>query len=228
MSLTLSPQMKIVALVGMVAALALGGGMMYMSRAQTSSSTAISSVPLRHFKPRPGTPEAHASKHAAAKPATAHAKKSVAAKANAAAVAPKPKPTPAAVLPAVAANGLPSALDELLHGHRIVVVSIYDPEVPTDAWALREAQAGARDAGAGFLGVNVLDERITGPLTKLAGNGTLLPAPGILIYRQPGTLMNRIDGFADRESVAVAIANALLATVSLPVAATPPAATPVP
>ncbi|MFN2628583.1 MAG: hypothetical protein ABR569_08105 [Gaiellaceae bacterium] len=235
MSLTLSPQMKIVALVGMLAALALGGGTMYMSRAQPSFSTTIPSVPLKHFKPTRGTPAAQASaKHAAARPATAHPRKSVATKAAPAAlapkprlVAPKPKPRPAAASPAVAANGLPTALNELLHEHRVVAVSIYDSEVPTDAWALREVRAGARDAGAGFLAVNVLDGRITGPLTKLAGNGTLLPAPGILIYRQPGSLMNRIDGFADRESVSSAIANALVATEPV-AAATTSTATPVP
>jgi hypothetical protein len=85
--------------------------------------------------------------------------------------------------------------------------------------------------------VSVLDERITGPLTALAGNGTLLNSPGLLIYKQPSTLMNRINGFVDRQSVAEAVANALLAdgppvglTPAAPGATTPvttiPAATP--
>ena len=141
-----------------------------------------------------------------------------------AAVAPAPAPKPR-----VAANGLPTPLDELLHTHRIVVVAIYDPEVPSERTiALPEARAGAIAAGAGFLAVNVLDARVAGPLTQIAGNGTILPDPGILVYRRPGTLINTIRGFADREAVAEAVANALTAVVPAvaPAAAAPATTTP--
>src|SRR5581483_272899 len=98
---------------------------------------------------------------AAAKPAVHHVK-------------PKPKP-----LPAVAADGLPMQLELLLHIHRVVVVAVYDPEIPTDKLFLGEAEAGAADAHAGFLAVSVLNEKLASPLTAAAGNGSLLPSPGV-------------------------------------------------
>jgi len=222
-SLKLSPQMKIVALLGLLVALALGAGSMMLGRSQPGSVAATPTVPLKHFHPPAQATAASrpAAKHAATKPAAAKAVAKPAAKAASRAVAkpkaaakptPKPKHAPAKPKPAVAENGLPTALDELLHGHRVVVVAVWDPEAPADRIAFLEAQAGARDANAGFLAVSVLNERIAGPLTALAGNGTVLPDPGILVYKQPATLMNRLDGFSDRAAVAAAVANALMAT----------------
>jgi hypothetical protein len=128
--------------------------------------------------------------------------------------------------PAVAENGLPTALDQLLHIHRVVVVAVYDAEIPTDRLFVNEAQAGALDAHAGFLAVNVLDEKVAAPLTASAGKGALLPSPGILIYRQPTIVMNVITGFIDRAAVANAVANALVADT--PAGATATTATPTP
>lgn len=229
MDTTVSPQIKIVALVGLVLALALGGGMMLLGRSQdTSEPAATPSLPVATT---PAAQKPAATKAAAAKPrAQAAATPATAARTKPAA---KPKPKPK---PAIAPNGLPTPLDELLHTHRVVVVALYDGEVASDKLARDEAHAGAVDVGAGFLGVNVLNERVSAPLTALAGNGTLLPAPGILVYRRPGLLMNRMEGFADRVSVAEAVANALLAStapavapaVTAPAATTPVAPVPVP
>jgi hypothetical protein len=212
--LTLSPQIKLVALIGLVAALALGGGMMFLLRSQSSTEASVPAAPLKHY-------HRHTTSSATAQVKPHHA--------THASTAPKPAVKPAAVKPrpaaqpAVASNGLPAALDMLLHTHRIVVVSLYDPEVPADAIAFAEARAGAADASAGFLGVNVLDERVSGPLTALAGNGTVLPDPGILVYRRPATLVNRITGFADRDAVAQLVSAALLAEPSASAAAPTPA-----
>lgn len=215
MDLTLSPQIKIVALVGLLAALALGGGVLFLGRSQSSSVAAPASTPLKHYHRVTTTAAAPATRHAVA---AKHATKPVATNAPPSSATPAVHPSPT---PAVAANGLPTTLDALLHTHRIVVVSLYDPEAPADAIAFAEARAGAADAAAGFFGVNVLDARISGPLTALAGNGTVLPDPGILVFRRPGTLMNRITGFADRGAVAQLVAAALLADP-------PPAPTPTP
>jgi hypothetical protein len=241
MSLKLSPQMKIVALVGVLAVMALGAGSMMLGRKQPASSAALPNVPLKHFHRKtvvPAAPKHVVAKHTVAKHAVAkkhaatpakHAATPAkpAAKATAPAkAAAKPRPAHAAVVPAVAANGLPGALDLLLHGHRIVVVALWDPEIPSDKFAYLEAQAGAAAAHAGFLGVSILDERLAAPLTTLAGNGTVLPSPGVLVYKQPATLMNRIDGFADRDAIAEAVANAQLADTPPPPAAPPVATTP--
>ena len=123
---------------------------------------------------------------------------------------------------------VPGALDLLLHGHRVVVVALWDREIPSDKYAFLEAEAGAKAANAGFFGVNVLDEKVSAPLTALLGGGSVLPSPGVLIYKQPATLMNRFDGFADRDAIAEAVANALLSDTPPPgavPAATTPAAT---
>ena len=68
---------------------------------------------------------------------------------------------------------------------------------------------GAIDAGAGFLLVSVLDNKVAGILTALLPGGGLLPDPGVLVYRAPGDVALRLDGFADRASVAQAATNAL-------------------
>jgi hypothetical protein len=168
-----------------------------------------------------------------AKPA---AKPPVVATKHVATPAPKPKPKPAVNKPP--ANGLPIVLNDLFRQHRIVVVSVFDPQDKSDAISYAEARAGAADAGAGFLGVSVLDDSVAGPLTAALPDQSLLPVPGLLIYRRPGVLVQRIDGFEDRDGVAQLAAGAATATpltatatatTATPVAAVPtpaPAATP--
>jgi hypothetical protein len=127
------------------------------------------------------------------------------------------------------ANGLPVVLNDLFRSHRIVVVSVFDPQDKTDAISYAEARAGAADAGAGFLGVSVLDESVAAPLTAALPDQSLLPVPGLLIYRRPGVLVQRIDGFEDRDGVAQLAAGAATAsplaappaTTAAPVAVTP-------
>ena len=130
---------------------------------------------------------------------------------HAVAAAPKTAVRPSATpvlrkqLPAlVAADGLPMSLAKALRSHRVVVVSLFNPQSRTDAIAFAEARAGARAAHVGFLGVSVLDNAVAGPLTAVLPSGQLLPEPGLLIYRRPNKLVQRIDGFADRDAVAQA------------------------
>ena len=108
------------------------------------------------------------------------------------------------VLPSgnLVSSDLPAPLQWQLARHHIVVVSFYDPQSNVDSISVAEAHAGATEAGAGFLLVNVLDNSLAGPLTALLPGGGLLPDPGILIYRAPGSVAYRIDGFSDRDAVA--------------------------
>jgi hypothetical protein len=122
-------------------------------------------------------------------------------------------------------------LNDLLRQHRIVVVSVFDPQDKTDAISYAEARAGAADADAGFLGVSVLDDSVAGPLTAALPDQGLLPVPGVLIYRRPGVLIERVDGFEDRDGVAQLAAGAATAapitattTTSTAAAPTAPAA----
>lgn len=139
-------------------------------------------------------------------------------------------PAPAAPKPqaeqTVTASGLPLVLAAALRQNPIVVVSVFDPEAATDAVSYAEARAGAADAHAGFLGVSVLDETVAAPLTALVPGGGLLPLPGVLIFRRPSTLVELVDGFADRGSVAALAANAQTDPPWTPPATTTAATTP--
>lgn len=127
----------------------------------------------------------------------------------------KPRPVPVPVAPpaplAKAATepvddgGLPKILSAALANHRVVVVGLYDPDAAVDKIALAEARAGAAVAGVGFVALNVFAEAQSRPLLELLGT---LENPSVLVYRRPEALFARIGGFADRETVAQAAANA--------------------
>jgi hypothetical protein len=204
-NVTISPQIRILALVGLLAALGLGASMFVLGGGSSKTDTAAATTaPARttakpHTTPvvKPTTPPKHTSKPAT-KPHVAtrhHVKKAVA------------KPAKFRGNPVYAQ--LPQALQWQLAHHKIVVVSLYNPASDVDAISVAEAHAGAVDANAGFLLVSVLDNKVAGLLTALLPGGGLLPDPGVLVYRAPGNVALRLDGFADRASVAQAATNAL-------------------
>jgi hypothetical protein len=123
-------------------------------------------------------------------------------------VAPKAPSQPSVVIAALAA-GLPNVIATELGRHQTVVVSLYNPYSEVDGIAFAEARAGAKSAGVGFVPLNVLSEAQVGNLTQMLG---LLPDPGLLVYIRPGTLVARISGFADKETVAQAAQNAARGT----------------
>jgi len=57
--------------------------------------------------------------------------------------------------------------------------------------------------------LDVLRQGQAGPLVRQFG---VLPDPAVLVYRRPGDLVARFDGFADRDTVAQAAADAATAT----------------
>jgi hypothetical protein len=189
--MSLSPRVRILAAALGLAVLALAGGFLLLGRGQSSSSAAINTIkPLHPVK-----------KHVATKPKTRPATKKLAKK-----VAAKRK------LPAVI-NGMPAALALALNSHEIVVVSLYTPGANVDAMATDEARHGAALAGAGFVAFNVGDEKIVSPLTALLSTAPtpadrVLDGPAVLVFQRPGSLFVRLNGFADRDTVAQAAANA--------------------
>ncbi|HXY16564.1 MAG TPA: hypothetical protein VEH79_00125 [Gaiellaceae bacterium] len=224
MSLTISPPIRIVAIAGLLLAVVFGGYTMTLGRSHSSSATKTpvstpgktvtthrSAVPVKTETPahKTSTTERKTTPAAAAKTATT-AKTTTAKTAAKHTVA---KQTAAKHAAAHRGNlvdaTLPQALQWQLSQHKVVVVSVYDPDASVDAISVAEAHAGAEEAGAGFLLVNVLDNSLAGLLTGVLPGGGLLPDPGVLIYRAPGTLALRIDGFADRDAVAQAAADAL-------------------
>jgi hypothetical protein len=82
---------------------------------------------------------------------------------------------------------------------------IYNPRSEVDAIAFAEARAGAQLAGVPFVPLSVLSQPDVGKLTEQLG---LLPDPAVLVFKRPAMLVARIDGFADKETVAQAAQNA--------------------
>jgi len=223
-SFSVSPQVRVLALVGILVAVAGGLAVMAMGRAGGSSTTAHKVIrPLGH-PTAPGATKPKVVPATAAKPAVKAAVKPVVVHK----VVPKPKVSPGVK---VAANGLPKPIVHALAHYRVVVVSLYEPNrratalqlaraqagtsagaaTGVDAIALAEAASGARDAGAGFVGVNVLSQGKAKPLAALFG---VLQDPSVLVFTRvhskpvnTWTLSAKLAGYADRTTVAQAAAN---------------------
>jgi hypothetical protein len=218
-ALTVSPAIRVVALIGLLLAVGLGGAMRLMGGSadsatavvpsKSSAITRAKSVGARASAraehptvPGAATHKARAThKTTAAKTAAAAKPKLTPAPAEAAV---KPTHAPRKVSPALAA-GLPLSLAQGLAVNRVVVAVVYNPQSEVDGVTMAEARAGAAMAGAGFVGLNVLSQAELGKLTERFG---LLPDPAILVFRRPTHLAARIDGFADKETVAQAAENA--------------------
>ena len=238
MTMTLSPPVKILALIGVIAIVALGASTMLLGKSSSPVRTSTAqphntATPARHVTPK-ATVHAAAKTHTATKTHAATKTAAPAKKATHTAVA-TPAKTHTAVKHAAAPAkpvrhgnlvyaDLPSVLQKQLALHKIVVVSLYNPNADVDSISVAEAHAGATDASAGFLLVNVLDNSVAGPLTALLPGGGLLPDPGVLVYRAPGDIMVRFNGFADRATVSQAVTNALAAAPTVPQSSTTPAA----
>ena len=199
--MSLNPRVRVLAAVSVFGGLVLAAAFMLLGRAQGTSNAAVKTIKPLH----------PVAKHAAA-PAKKPAKRTtkLAAKITVR-HAPKAKKQ-ARKAPAVI-NGMPAALALGLRSHTVVVVSLYTPGASIDAMATDEARHGAALAGAGFVAVSVADEKVVSPLAALlAGAPTaadrVLDGPAVLVFQRPNSLFVRFNGFADRDTVAQAAANA--------------------
>jgi len=229
-----SAPIRIVALVGALAALAMGAWLMTAGRSAGQSTDAV--VPLQAVnradavasklsahnvataagKPDATTPATEAptaaaatatktpvAKAAAAKPAAAKPAKAAAAEpAQATSTA---APAKQATKTATLAAGAPTTIAGLLATHAVVVVLLYDTKSKVDEYSLSEAMLGAKNAGAGFLRVDVRNQKQALPFTNAYG---VLQEPSVLVFKRPGALAVKLSGFADHETVAQAAANA--------------------
>jgi thiol:disulfide interchange protein len=180
-----TPRFRVIGTVVGVALLALAAGFFLLSRGQPSSSAASTHTVVPLSK-RAKTP---VKKHAVKK----HPIKKAAAR------------KPAARKPAQTVNGMPAALAAALSRNKIVVVSLYAPDVALDEMATREARAGAAAAGVGFVAFDVMNEGQSKALTKMLG---ILEDPAVLVFRRPGDVVIRFSGFADMQTVQQAARNA--------------------
>lgn len=170
MSTTISPPIRILALVGALVVVALGILLFTHSR---SSSNAPTLAPPSH--PRTTT-------------------------------RPAPAPAKPAVRSVVLLPGLPAQVAKALRHSKVVVVSLYTSGGRGDRAALVEARQGARAVHAGFAAVNVVNESTAKRMSSFAGSTTAPPA--VLVVERPGRIVNRFDGFVDRQIVAQAALNA--------------------
>lgn len=226
MDLTISRPIKIFALIAVIAAVG-GFAMLTLNKGKQNAAAPVVVQPPNATSTKTATTPAATTPSA---PATHTAGKPAATKPPETRTAP---PTSVAHESAaektaseVGANGLPTLLNVALRKHSIVVVSLFDPQSQTDAISFAEARAGAAEAGAGFLGVDLLDSVVAGALTTSLPGGGLLPEPGVLIYRRPGVLVERLDGFNDRDTVAqAAAASVTAAPLTAADSSTPPTST---
>jgi hypothetical protein len=158
-----------------------------LSRGAGASTTSADSVaPL----PRLVAPKTLATAARPAKPAPAS----------------KPKANPKPARPKVKLNsGLPPALARALTAQPVAVVAFVTPDARLDEMAAKEAAAGARAGGASFVSVDVSKERQARPFAVKLG---VLEAPTVLVFKRPGDLFVRLDGFRDLDVVAQAAENA--------------------
>jgi hypothetical protein len=112
----------------------------------------------------------------------------------------KPVPQPAASPGEV----LPAAIRKAFAAHRTVVVSLYDPSATVDNTAMLEAAAGAKVAGTAFVSIDVTKHEVD----SLNARYGVIEDPAVLVLRPSGEIAFRVDGFADRDTVAQAATNA--------------------
>jgi len=171
-------------IIGVLLLAAAGAGMMLLGRKGSSDAAP---VPAPTARPAAHTPAASAQSSGSTTPAVRPLTRS-------------PRRT-ASTAPS---DGLPTAIQQALAANRVVVIALYDPRAKVDDTALKEAQAGAQLAGTNFVPVDVTQDDVA-PLNLRYG---AIQDPAVLVLRPPGDLVVRIDGFADRDTVAQAAANA--------------------
>jgi hypothetical protein len=189
MNTTLSPQqIRLVAVLGMLVVV-VGAGMFMLGR-QKQDSTTQSPLPLHHAR-------------TATAPATTAHPRAATTKSRA---LPTTKAQARTHKPLrIATHGLPLAVAKALRRHRLVVVSLVTPGVDVDHMARAEAAAAASSTRAGFVSLNVFKQADGAPLLKKLG---LLEAPAVLVVTRPARIFAELKGFADRDTVAQAVADA--------------------
>jgi thiol:disulfide interchange protein len=120
-----------------------------------------------------------------------------------------PTPSKTHTHPATAAklhtHGLPIPIARALQKHSVVVVAVTTPQGDDEALTRAEAQAGAANASAGYVTLDVFHQR---PGTALLHKLGVVDTPEILVVRRPGTITSQFKGFVDRDVVAQAVADA--------------------
>jgi len=203
----ISAPVRIVALVGLLAAVGIGGWTFTLGRGGSPSASsapkgteAVAKDPVAAANSVAGKLNAHNRATDTDKPVAAHTAK-------------RSARLPRSAAPAPRAGGAPTTIAAALRAHRVAVVVLYNPAVKVDAVSVGEAQVGAARAHAGFLRVNVLRQRRSLPFAKAYD---VRETPMVLLFARPGKLVQQFSGFADAETVAQAALNAARGIVVTP------------
>jgi hypothetical protein len=212
-SFSLSPQLRLIVLFGVLAAMIALGGMFFVLRGSLLSAE-VEQVPpvVHHPKPAQPTPTPTPTP---ATPAPKTAPKfepkfetTFPQLATPRIAAPKvtlPRPSSTIKVPGVAANGLPIIIAQALRKQSVLVVALVVPGGELDRMTIAEARAGAKAAGVGFLTVNILKNSVGRPLAQKLG---VIQTPTLVVYRRPATVFVRFHGFTDRDTVTQAATSA--------------------
>jgi hypothetical protein len=193
-NLTLSPQLRLIAVLGLTALALLMGALFFMTRAQLAAEDEAAPAPV----PTRPAPTANA-------PTSATKPKATAASTTKAKAAKTAAVQRTVAMRLAAAKRLPYTIARALGEHRVVVAVLVVPDASLDATVLAEARAAAESAGVGFVSVNVLRERAGRALAERLG---VVETPAVIVYRRPAKAFLKLEGFADRDTVAQAVANA--------------------
>jgi hypothetical protein len=138
---TISPQIRVFAVIGVIVAAALGLFLFISGR--SADTTGTLSSPAATTRPS-ATPK----RDAPARP-----------------VRSKPRPTHFRT----PRSGFPTAVDRAFRKHQVVVLVVYMPGSSVDTLVRKEARAAAIRSGAGYVPVNALNGRIAGQLVAKTG-----------------------------------------------------------
>jgi hypothetical protein len=220
---TISPPIRIAAMVGVIAAAAIGLGLYLLGRPVDPATLPPPQVHVpRHVAVKPAHPAVtHKATHKPArhKPAT-HKPATHTTTTHRAAVhkpathrttthKPTQRPTTHTATPrskafATQPSGFPTAVDRAFRTHRVVVLVVYIPGASVDAVVRKEARAGAAATGAGFVQVSALNNALA---TEVLAKTGVLPEPAVLVLRRPGVVVATL-GVTDRETVVQAVTQA--------------------
>lgn len=118
------------------------------------------------------------------------------------------KTTPVTTKPhahAFTTHGLPVSVARALRKHSVVVVDLYVPTSDVDRITVAEAQAGAAEAKAGFVAVDVLHQRSGTALLRKLG---VVNTPVVLVLKRPANVRSEFLGVVDRDVVVQAVTQA--------------------
>jgi thiol:disulfide interchange protein len=102
-------------------------------------------------------------------------------------------------------HGLPVPVVRALEHHSVVVVSLTTPRGADDHFVAAEAKAGAAQANAGYVAIDVFHQRSGTAILRKIG---VVDTPTTLVVKRSGAVVQQFPGFVDRDVIAQAVTDA--------------------